>query len=98
MANSVWGLGFSRGAHPLCQCRIFKGGGFPPGLALLLHIKTMRAVQVVCRLPSLQMLDGKAVSEAEKDAAKGVVQHEGAMLAVMLSSACLCHKLVRIHI
>ncbi|KAK9851665.1 hypothetical protein WJX84_000831 [Apatococcus fuscideae] len=51
--------------------------------------------QVVCRLPGLQMLDGKAVSLAERETAQGVVQHEGAMLAVMLSSACLCHKLGR---
>ncbi|KAK9832989.1 hypothetical protein WJX74_003695 [Apatococcus lobatus] len=46
-------------------------------------------------LPGLQILDGKAVSQAERTAAQGVVQHEGAMLAVMLSSACLCHKLGR---
>ncbi|KAK9857169.1 hypothetical protein WJX84_001866 [Apatococcus fuscideae] len=47
------------------------------------------------RLQALSILDGKAVSQAERTAAQGVVQHEGAMLAVMLSSACLCHKLGR---
>ncbi len=73
--------------HDLRHHACFQGG--------IAGSKRSLVMQVVCRLPSLQTLDGKAVNQAERDVAQGVVQHEGAMLAVMLSSACLCHKLVR---
>lgn len=45
--------------------------------------------------PSLQLLDGRPVSAEERGAAGGAVAHEATMLALMLSNACLVHKLGR---
>ena len=45
--------------------------------------------------PSLAMLDNRAVSPEERRAAAGAVAHEATMLALMISNACLVHKLGR---
>lgn len=46
-------------------------------------------------LPRLKTLDGRAVAPGEAARAAGAARAEGACLAVMLSNACLVHKLVR---
>lgn len=46
-------------------------------------------------LPRLQSLDGRGVTEEERERAPVLVQAEAASLAVMVSNACLVHKLVR---
>ncbi len=51
-------------------------------------------VQVIQRLPELQQLDGRAVTEAERASAAESLRREGVVLALMASSACLAHKLV----
>lgn len=43
-----------------------------------------------------QSLDGRAISGEERARAAGVVQSEAACMVVMLSNACLVHKLVRL--
>lgn len=45
--------------------------------------------------PSLQMLDNRPVTPEEREAAGPAVAHEATMLALMLSNACLVHKLGR---
>jgi hypothetical protein len=50
--------------------------------------------RVLAALPRLRWLDGAFVSPAEAARAPSVVQAEGACLAVLVSNACLAHKLV----
>ncbi|PSC71599.1 hypothetical protein C2E20_5054 [Micractinium conductrix] len=45
--------------------------------------------------PSLAVLDNRTVTAEERAAAPGAVGHEATMLALMLSNACLVHKLGR---
>ena len=49
---------------------------------------------VVAHLPGLQMLDGRAVGPEEPQQAVQALRHEEVLMAIMLSSACLVHKLV----
>lgn len=49
---------------------------------------------VLVRLPQLRMLDGQAVALQEVAAAPGVLQQEESVMAMMVSNACLVHKLV----
>lgn len=51
--------------------------------------------RVLARLPRLLSLDGRAVAPGEAARAAAAARAEGACLAVMLSNACLVHKLVR---
>ncbi|KAL4442948.1 hypothetical protein ABPG77_008439 [Micractinium sp. CCAP 211/92] len=52
--------------------------------------------QVIHRLgPTLAVLDNRPVSAEERAAASGAVAHEATLLALMLSNACLVHKLGR---
>lgn len=41
------------------------------------------------------MLDGRAVEPDEPQQALQALRHEGVLMALMLSNACLVHKLVR---
>eukprot|EP00879_Flechtneria_rotunda_P031942 GHRR01035063.1.p1 GENE.GHRR01035063.1~~GHRR01035063.1.p1 ORF type:complete len:287 (+),score=83.59 GHRR01035063.1:224-1084(+) len=50
--------------------------------------------KVVQLLPKLQVLDGIQVTAADRQRAAAAVQHEAACMAVMLSNACMAHKLV----
>jgi len=50
---------------------------------------------VLVQLPQLRTLDGKAVTEEEVARAHGAVFQEASTLAVMVSNACLVHKLSR---
>jgi len=50
---------------------------------------------VLVLLPQLRTLDGKAVTEEEVARAHGAVFQEASTLAVMVSNACLVHKLSR---
>lgn len=59
----------------------------------LVQLPNYRA-HVVTLLPRLQTLDGKVVSAEECERAAVAVQAEAACMAVMLSNACLVHKLV----
>jgi hypothetical protein len=52
-------------------------------------------VQVLRRLGRLKSLDGKPVEEAERRQAALALRREDTMLALMLSNACLVHKIVR---
>lgn len=49
----------------------------------------------MAKLPALQLLDGKAVGPDEPQQALQALRHEGVLMALMLSNACLVHKLVR---
>ena len=49
----------------------------------------------MAKLPSLHMLDGKAVGPEEPQQALHALRHEEVLTALMLSNACLVHKLVR---
>lgn len=49
---------------------------------------------VVAHLPGLQMLDGRAVGPEEPQQAVEALRHEEVLMAIMLTSACLVHKLV----
>lgn len=51
-------------------------------------------MQVLARLPRLKSLDGVAVTPEEREAAPVAVQHEAMMLELMVSNACLLHRLV----
>ena len=48
----------------------------------------------MAKLPGLQMLDGRAVGPEEPQQALQALRHEGVLMALMLSNACLVHKLV----
>jgi hypothetical protein len=50
--------------------------------------------RVLALLPRLLSLDGRAVTAEERARAAVAVQAEAACTAVMLSNACLVHKLV----
>ena len=43
------------------------------------------------------MLDGRAVAPEEPQQAVQALRHEEVLMALMLSNACLVHKLVRYH-
>lgn len=48
----------------------------------------------MAQLPGLQMLDGRAVGPEEPQQAVQALRHEEVLMALMLSNACLVHKLV----
>ncbi|KAL3153975.1 hypothetical protein ABBQ32_013531 [Trebouxia sp. C0010 RCD-2024] len=48
---------------------------------------------VVAKLPALQMLDGRAVRPEEPQHALQALRHEEVLMALMLTNACLVHKL-----
>ncbi len=50
---------------------------------------------MVVLFPGLRLLDSYAVTEEERAAAPRLVEQEQALMAVMLSSACTVHKMVR---
>ena len=45
-------------------------------------------------MPSLRQLDGRAVTPEERHQAAMALRHEETVMALMLSNACLVHKLV----
>jgi hypothetical protein len=45
-------------------------------------------------LPRLQMLDGQGISGQDRQRAGAALKQEAACMAVMLSNACMVHKLV----
>ena len=45
-------------------------------------------------LPGLQMLDGRAVGQQEPEQAVQALRHEEVLTALMLTNACLVHKMV----
>lgn len=49
---------------------------------------------IVAHLPGLQMLDGRAVGPHEPQQAVQVLRHQEVLMALMLTTACLVHKLV----
>ena len=49
---------------------------------------------IVAHLPGLQMLDGRAVGPDEPQQAMQALRHQEMLMALMLTSACLVHKLV----
>ncbi len=51
--------------------------------------------QVLARLPALVQLDGRAVTAGERAAAAESLRREAVVLALLASSAGLCHKLAR---
>ena len=51
----------------------------------------------MAKLPGLQMLDGRAVAPEEPQQAVQALRHEEVLMGLMLSNACLVHKLVRYH-
>lgn len=61
----------------------------------------LRCRQLLCRahivahLPGLQMLDGRAVGPEESQQAVQALRHQAVLMALMLTNACLVHKLVR---
>lgn len=55
-----------------------------------------RAHAVAALGPSLAMLDNRPVSEEERRAAPAAVAHEGTVLSLMATNACLVHKLGRL--
>ena len=50
--------------------------------------------QVISRLSSLKSLDGIAITADERRGVPLALQHEATILNLMLSNACLLHKLV----
>ena len=58
-----------------------------------LYGSTYRA-HVIAKLPELQMLDGKAIGASEQQHAAQVLKHQDMLLSLMLTNACLVHKLV----
>lgn len=50
--------------------------------------------QVIARLQGLQMLDGRPVGAEERDQAALALRHQDVVIALMLSNACIVHKLV----
>lgn len=48
----------------------------------------------MAKLPGLHMLDGRAVGPEEPQQALQALRHEEVLMALMLSNACLVHKLV----
>lgn len=51
--------------------------------------------KVMQLLPRLQMLDGQGISGQDRQRAGAALKQEAACMAVMLSNACMVHKLVR---
>ena len=49
---------------------------------------------MVAAVPSLRQLDGRAVTPEERHQAAMALRHEETVMALMLSNACLVHKLV----
>jgi hypothetical protein len=49
---------------------------------------------VISLLPNLQSLDGITISKQERQSSTSLLQQEAACMALMLSNACLVHKLV----
>eukprot|EP00891_Asterochloris_glomerata_P002602 jgi/Astpho2/2602/Aster-x0109 len=80
----VW-LKPPRGA---CQLEALSLEGNP-----LSRLPNYRA-HVVAAVPSLRQLDGKAVTSEERHQAAMALRHEETVMALMLSNACLVHKLV----
>ena len=50
---------------------------------------------MLARLPALVQLDGRAVTAGERAAAAESLRREAVVLALLASSAGLCHKLAR---
>ena len=48
------------------------------------------------QLLNLKQLDGKQVTDEERKQAQAALRHEQVVLALMISNACLVHKLVRV--
>jgi hypothetical protein len=51
---------------------------------------------VLVQLPQLQQLDGVVVRPRDREAAAAAVQQEESCMALMVSNACVVHKLVRL--
>ena len=81
----------------LC-CLVVPSAAWTAGAACLLHRKTDGAcscrAHVVAAVPSLRQLDGRAVTSEERHQAAMALRHEETVMALMLSNACLVHKLV----
>lgn len=50
--------------------------------------------KVIQMLPKLQMLDGQGISSQDRQRAAAAMAQEAACMAVMVSNACMVHKLV----
>lgn len=59
----------------------------------LVHLPNYRN-KVVQMLPKLQMLDGQGISSQDRQRAAAALNQEAACMAVMMSNACMVHKLV----
>jgi hypothetical protein len=57
------------------------------------HLPNYR-LKVLQLLPELEVLDGVSVQPQDRQKVKVALQHEAACMAVMLSNACMVHKLV----
>ena len=49
---------------------------------------------MISRLPGLQVLDGRAVGPDEPQQAVQALRHQQVVMSLMLTNACLVHKLV----
>jgi hypothetical protein len=60
----------------------------------LVHVEMECRAHIVAHLPGLQMLDGRAVGPDELQQAMQALRHQEVLMALMLTNACLVHKLV----
>ena len=93
----VFGLGREMpGPMQLC-CLVVPPAAWTAGAACLLYRDADRLwcrAHVVAAVPSLRQLDGRAVTPEERHQAAMALRHEETVMALMLSNACLVHKLV----
>lgn len=82
----------------LC-CLVVPSAAFAATASCLVH-RIFDCAECACRahvvaaVPSLRQLDGKAVTSEERHQAAMALRHEETVMALMLSNACLVHKLV----
>ncbi|DBA99529.1 TPA: hypothetical protein ACH3X3_012111 [Trebouxia sp. C0006] len=74
-------------AHTLSTLRALSLEGNP-----IARLPNYRA-HIVAHLPGLQMLDGRAIGPDEPQQAVQALRHQEVLMALMLTSACLVHKL-----
>ncbi len=70
----------------------FRGGN------ICTYFMVVYRAHIVAHLPGLQMLDGRAVGPEEPQQAVQALRHQEVLTALMLTNACLVHKLVSCHI
>lgn len=61
---------------------------------MLIALPNACRAEVISRLPGLQVLDGRAVGPEEPRQAVQALRHLQVVMSLMLTNACLVHKLV----